>query len=81
MHCQFALKARESKGLGLKLMHEPHAFSCSIDMHSQHQREGQKIGVKKPTYKPVLGFLESSDRNLLAVGEPGRCAIFSERVS
>ncbi|GAB0940718.1 hypothetical protein BT08F33_42930 [Escherichia coli] len=50
-------------------------------MHSQHQCESQKVSVKKPAYNPVLGLLESLDRNLLAVGEPGRSAILSERVS
>ncbi len=68
MHCRLTLNALESWALGLKLMHETHAFSCSIDMHYQHQRESQKIGIKKPACKPVLGSLESSDRNLLAVG-------------
>jgi len=67
MHCQFVPKARESWGLGLKLMHEPHAFSYGIDMHSQHQRESQKVGIKKPAFKPVRGLPESSDRDLLAV--------------
>lgn len=62
-------------------MHEVHAFSCSIDMRSQHQWESQKVGIKKPAYKPVRGLLEPSDRNLLAVGEPGGRAIFSECVS
>lgn len=47
MHCEFVLIARKSWELGLKLMHEAHALSCSIDMHSQHQRESQKISVKK----------------------------------
>lgn len=36
---------------------------------------------KKPACKPVLGSLESSDRSLLAVREPGCCAIFPERMS
>lgn len=47
MYCLFVHKACESRGTGLKLMHGSHAFSCSIDMHSQHQRESQKINIKK----------------------------------
>lgn len=58
MHYRFVLKAHESRGLGHELMHETHAFSCSIGMHSQNQWESQKIGIKKPAYKPVLGSLE-----------------------
>ncbi len=46
MHCQYVPKARESWGLGLKLLQDTHALSCSIDMHSQLQRKSQKISVK-----------------------------------